>query len=62
MSEMIESNAQNHSDDLRAFPYEVWHPEGEGRPPRFRTWREARAKQVEWNRDVSGHRARKRVS
>lgn len=33
MSEMIESNAQNHSDDLRAFPYEVWHPEGEGRPP-----------------------------
>lgn len=46
---------------IDSMAYEVWHPDGQGRPPRFQTWDEAIQKQVEWNRDVPGHVARRRI-
>lgn len=39
--------------------YEVYHPEGRGAPPRFKTWAEALAAQKKWNKEISGHKARK---
>lgn len=47
-------------EDKKEFPYEVYHPEGKGSPPKFRTWRKAIRWQKFWNIDIPGHRARKR--
>ena len=46
--------------DLRAKPYEVYHPEGDTLPPTFATWGEALAAQVRWNKECPGHVARRR--
>ena len=46
--------------DIKEFPYTVYHDEAEGPSPKFRTWGEALAKQVEWNKGCPGHQARKR--
>jgi hypothetical protein len=54
--------AQHLDEEIQKFQelkYEVYHPDGECNPPRFATWGEAIAKQVEWNRDCPGHIARK---
>ncbi|NIB44847.1 hypothetical protein HBA55_35025 [Pseudomaricurvus alkylphenolicus] len=62
--ETVEELDQLYADierrDLARFPYEVYHPEGGGPPPKFRSWADALAAQKEWNREVSGHIARKR--
>ena len=53
------------AEERIAYPYEVYH-EGEGyfggkpQRPVFKTWEEALARQVDWNRGCPGHRARKR--
>lgn len=52
-----------HQNDLIEWPYEVINPDAEGpeqQPPKFKTWAEARDAAVRWNREVSGHVARKR--
>lgn len=46
--------------DIKEYPYTVYHDEAEGPSPKFRTWGEALAKQVERNKDCPGHQARKR--
>lgn len=46
--------------DVAEFPYAVWHEDGEEPPPKFKTWGEALAAQVEWNKSVPGHRAFRR--
>lgn len=39
--------------------YEVRHPDVDTPHPQFDTWEEALAAQVRWNKEVSGHKARK---
>jgi len=39
--------------------YEVTHPDSDRPHPTFNTWAEALAAQKEWNKEVSGHKARK---
>lgn len=51
---------ESYKRDLREFPYEVSHPDGEGDPPKFLTWQHAIECQKRWNKDCPGHRARKR--
>ena len=46
-------------DCLCAAAFEVYHPDGESDTPKFATWSEAIAKQIQWNRDCPGHIARK---
>ena len=48
------------SDDWR-YAYAVYHPDAEDPAPIFKTWEEALAKQVEWNRAVPGHKAKRRI-
>tara|TARA_B100002049_G_scaffold218354_1_gene185443 strand:- start:193 stop:384 length:192 start_codon:yes stop_codon:yes gene_type:complete len=52
-------------EELAAFPYTVVHeemsPADVGVPqPKFKTWGEALAAQVKWNKDVPGHKAVRR--
>lgn len=42
------------------FPYMVYHPDAEGEPPKFATWKEALAAQVKWNKECPGHVAFRR--
>ena len=58
----METYEEMHKRELKEFPYTVWHEDADPNeiPPLFRTWKEALAAQKEWNKDVPGHRARKR--
>jgi hypothetical protein len=58
-SDGISYEEQQRQDRLRN-PYEVWHPEGQGTPPTFPSWADAQAAAKNFNRDVSGHVARRR--
>jgi hypothetical protein len=53
---------QLYERELAEFPYEVVFvdDESETASPKFRTWKEALDAQVKWNKELSGHRARKR--
>ncbi len=69
MSQIQKSTSQfvelNYEDmwrqSVKDYPYEVWHEEGEGITPKFKTWREALDAQKKWNVDCPGHKARKRT-
>jgi len=37
-----------------------FHPDYDGNSRKFKTWSEAIASQVKWNRDIKGHIARRR--
>ena len=53
---------QLYERDVLEFPYEVEYlgDESDAIPPKFKTWKEALDAQVKWNKELSGHRARKR--
>lgn len=57
--ETYEEMAKRHKQE---YPYTVYHEDADPNeiPPYFKTWGEALAAQKEWNKEVSGHRARKR--
>jgi hypothetical protein len=56
----VKSFEQMYRDEIKEYPYTVYHPDGEGQPPIFKTWREALQAQKEWNEDIPGHKAMKR--
>jgi len=46
--------------DKIEFPCEVFHPDAEGSPRKFKNKGEAKARAKFWNQEVPGHRVRKR--
>jgi len=60
--EFIEYKNGERDIDLIEFeyPFEVFHPDSECNSRKFKTWSEAIAAQVKWNRDIKGHIARRR--
>jgi hypothetical protein len=53
---------QLYEHEFAEFPYEVVFEdyESEATSPKFKTWQEALDAQVKWNKELSGHRDRKR--
>lgn len=47
-------------ENIKQYPYLVYHEDAEGEPPVFATWKEALAAQKKWNKEVPGHKALKR--
>lgn len=59
--EFTKSRTKNAMSKKQQDPYEVIHPDSEvNYTPKFATWKEALTAQKKWNRELSGHKARKR--